>query len=189
MQILTRADVVITSYNIVASEHGSLEALHTAKEAFADDESSDNVLSHKIHSPRKTSTVLFNVEWYRLVLGVFAHLLVFVPRVDGTTRKMKLMPLRIGRARPPLHALAFRRSTDGVLQALQCETFYFLPCETSSAQHSPSQNTIDEMFSFLRCLNIKPLNDWKTFQEKINNPVKCGCPNLAIQRLQVGCTL
>ena len=154
-----------------------------------DDESSDNALSHKTYSPRKTLTVLFNVEWYRLVLGVFAHPLVFVPCADGTTRKMKLMPLRIGRTRPPLHALAFRQSTDGVLRALRCEIFYFLPCKTSLAQHPPSQNTIDEMFSFLRFLNIKPLNNWKTFQEKIDNPVKCGCPNLAIQRLQVGHTL
>jgi len=116
------------SYNIVANEHGSLEALRTAKEGSADDESSgsDNVLSHKIHSPRKTSTALFNVEWYRLVLGAFGHLWVFVSHVDRTTRKMKLMSLRIGRVRPPLHALPFRRSIDGVLRALQCETFYCL---------------------------------------------------------------
>jgi len=77
MQILTCADVVITSYNIVASEHGSLEALRTAKDGSADDESSssDGVLFHKIRSPKKTSTALFDVEWYRLVLGAFGHLL------------------------------------------------------------------------------------------------------------------
>ena len=78
MQILTRADVVITSYNIVASEHGSLEASCTAKDGSTEDESSgsDDILSHKIHSPRKTLTTLFDVEWYRLVLGAFSHLLV-----------------------------------------------------------------------------------------------------------------
>lgn len=95
--------------------------MRTAREGSPDDESSgsDNV------PPRKTLTALFDVEWYRLMLGVFGHLFVFILLVDGT-RKMKLMSSRIGRARPPLHALAFRPSIDGVLWALQCEAFYFL---------------------------------------------------------------
>jgi len=71
---------------------------------------------------------------------------------------------------------------------VRLSTFYYC-CETSAAQHPPSQNTIDEMFSFLHFLHIKPLNNWKTFQEKIDNPVKCGHLSLAIQRLQVSFTL
>ena len=71
---------------------------------------------------------------------------------------------------------------------VRLSTFYYC-CETSAAQHPPSQNTIDEMFSFLHFLGIKPLSDWKTFQEKVDNPVKCGRLSLAIQRLQVSRTL
>ena len=48
-----------------------------------------------------------------------------------------------------------------------------------------SQNCIEEMFSYLHFLHIKPLNDWKVFQEKIEKPVKSGRPGLATKRLQV----
>ena len=44
---------------------------------------------------------------------------------------------------------------------------------------------MDELFSLLKFLRIRPLNDWQTFNEQIAKPVKAGRPVLAIRRLHV----
>ena len=47
------------------------------------------------------------------------------------------------------------------------------------------QNNVEELFSLLKFLRIRPLNVWETFNEQINKPVKSGRSVRAMKRLQV----
>jgi SNF2 family DNA or RNA helicase len=47
------------------------------------------------------------------------------------------------------------------------------------------QNNVDELYSLLRFLHMRPLDDWAEFKEKISQPVKAGRPQRAIKRLHV----
>lgn len=47
------------------------------------------------------------------------------------------------------------------------------------------QNNVDELYSLIKFLRIKPLNDWPTFRDQISEPVKKGRPQRAIKRLHV----
>jgi SNF2 family DNA or RNA helicase len=47
------------------------------------------------------------------------------------------------------------------------------------------QNNVEELYSLLKFLRIKPLNDWQTFNEQINKPVKSGRSIRAMKRLHV----
>ena len=49
------------------------------------------------------------------------------------------------------------------------------------------QNNVEELYSLLKFLRVKPLNDWQTFNEQINKPVKSGRSVRAMKRLHV-CT-
>ncbi|KAI0299413.1 SNF2 family N-terminal domain-containing protein [Multifurca ochricompacta] len=50
---------------------------------------------------------------------------------------------------------------------------------------TPLQNNVEELYSLLKFLRIKPLNDWQTFNEQINKPVKSGRSVRAMKRLHV----
>lgn len=47
------------------------------------------------------------------------------------------------------------------------------------------QNNVEELYSLLNFLRIRPLNDWETFNNQINKPVKSGKSVRAMKRLQV----
>jgi len=47
------------------------------------------------------------------------------------------------------------------------------------------QNNVEELYSLLKFLQIRPLNDWQTFNEQINKPVKAGRQVRAMKRLHV----
>lgn len=48
------------------------------------------------------------------------------------------------------------------------------------------QNNVEELYSLIKFLRIKPLNDWQTFRDQISEPIKKGRPQRAIKRLHVG---
>ncbi|KAJ6469390.1 SNF2 family N-terminal domain-containing protein [Mycena sanguinolenta] len=51
---------------------------------------------------------------------------------------------------------------------------------------TPMQNEVDEFFSLLKFLRIKPLNEWDRFNQLIAKPISKGAgANLALKRLQV----
>ncbi|KAJ6531254.1 SNF2 family N-terminal domain-containing protein [Mycena capillaripes] len=51
---------------------------------------------------------------------------------------------------------------------------------------TPMQNSVDELFSLLKFLRVKPLNDWERFNTQIAKPVKSGKgAGRAMKRLQV----
>jgi SNF2 family DNA or RNA helicase len=47
------------------------------------------------------------------------------------------------------------------------------------------QNSVEELYSLIKFLQIKPLNDWQTFNEQIAKPVKGGTSVRAMKRLHV----
>ncbi|KAG6820007.1 hypothetical protein H0H93_006553 [Arthromyces matolae] len=51
---------------------------------------------------------------------------------------------------------------------------------------TPMQNSVDELFSLMKFLQIKPFNNWTTFNAQVANPVKTGKgATRAMKRLQV----
>ncbi|KAF7799491.1 hypothetical protein EIP86_010726 [Pleurotus ostreatoroseus] len=50
---------------------------------------------------------------------------------------------------------------------------------------TPMQNNVEELYSLIKFLRIKPLNDWQTFRDQIAEPIKKNRPQRAIKRLHV----
>ncbi|KAF8266996.1 P-loop containing nucleoside triphosphate hydrolase protein [Lactarius quietus] len=50
---------------------------------------------------------------------------------------------------------------------------------------TPLQNNVEELYSLLKFLRIKPLNEWQTFNEQISKPLKSGRSAVAMKRLHV----
>ncbi|KAG9000040.1 hypothetical protein FRB90_011885, partial [Tulasnella sp. 427] len=50
---------------------------------------------------------------------------------------------------------------------------------------TPIQNSVEELFSLLHFLQIRPLNDWDTFKTQIANPIKAGRSAVPMKRLHV----
>lgn len=48
------------------------------------------------------------------------------------------------------------------------------------------QNNVEELYSLLKFLRLRPLDDWTEFKEQIAQPIKNGRPQRAIKRLHVG---
>ncbi|KAG9021750.1 hypothetical protein FS837_007005, partial [Tulasnella sp. UAMH 9824] len=50
---------------------------------------------------------------------------------------------------------------------------------------TPIQNSVEELFSLLHFLQVRPLNDWDTFKAQISNPIKAGRSAVPMKRLHV----
>ncbi|KIO30136.1 hypothetical protein M407DRAFT_20805 [Tulasnella calospora MUT 4182] len=50
---------------------------------------------------------------------------------------------------------------------------------------TPIQNSVEELFSLLHFLQVRPLNDWDTFKAQIANPIKAGRSAVPMKRLHV----
>ncbi|KDQ54158.1 hypothetical protein JAAARDRAFT_697737 [Jaapia argillacea MUCL 33604] len=50
---------------------------------------------------------------------------------------------------------------------------------------TPLQNSVEDLYSLIKFLQIRPLNDWDKFNEQISKPVKAGRSVRAMKRLQI----
>ena len=98
--------------------------------------------------------------------------------------QMKLITSRIATPRLPWDVATFRENIDGVLLARPCKCYLRISM-TWLLKHVFRQNSVEELYSLLKFLQIRPLNDWSTFNEQINKPVKAGRQVRAMKRLHV----
>ncbi|KAH9968098.1 SNF2 family N-terminal domain-containing protein [Russula dissimulans] len=165
-ETLKRAHVVITSYAVLASEHGvfnpkakdeSKPKKGGSSKAVSDSDSDSDAdhFGRTLESKKKSATAsgkkkdaLFRVKWWRIVLD------------EAHTIK--------------------NRNTKAAQACCALES-KFRWCLTGT----PLQNNVEELYSLLKFLRIKPLNDWQTFNEQINKPVKSGRSVRAMKRLHV----
>ena len=97
---------------------------------------------------------------------------------------MKPTTSRTGTRKRLLHAANSTGSIAGVLQVHLCALNVHL-MQRQLCSFLFRQNTVDELFSLLKFLRARPLNDWQTFNEQIAQPIKAGRPVRAIKRLHV----
>ncbi|KIO02504.1 hypothetical protein M404DRAFT_649793 [Pisolithus tinctorius Marx 270] len=159
---LQQAHVVITSYSIVSSEYASYapEAKDESKKS-----KSKKASKSKAESDSDSS--------------------------EGLTRKLKAKA-KAGKIKDALFGVKWyrivldeahnikNRNTKAALACCALESKYRW-CLTGT----PMQNSVEELYSLIKFLRIRPLNDWQTFNERIAKPVKGGYPNRAMQRLHV----
>ncbi|GJE98728.1 DEAD/DEAH box helicase [Phanerochaete sordida] len=167
--VLKAADVVITSYTTVASEHGVYapdtkdegkgkgkgKAAKSVEESDDDDDDSENEFARYLQRKKKPAgramkkkDAIFRVHWWRIVLDE-AH----------------NIKNRATKSAQACHAL---------------EAKYHW-CLTGT----PMQNNVEELYSLLKFLRIRPLDDWNEFKVAIAQPIKNGRPQRAIKRLHV----
>ncbi|KAJ7632980.1 SNF2 family N-terminal domain-containing protein [Roridomyces roridus] len=169
---LRHAQVVITTYDTVRSEHASYaptakddlkKAAGKAKAQAAAGSDSDSAESEAEHfgrtvakkagkaaaKPKDKVCPLFEVKWFRIVLD-------------------------------EAHNIKNRKTKNA--QACFDLQGKFRWCLTGT----PMQNNVDELYSLFKFLRIKPLNDWERFNTQIAKPVKNGRgAGRAMKRLQV----
>ncbi|KAJ3084919.1 hypothetical protein HK102_000513 [Quaeritorhiza haematococci] len=133
--VLARYDVVITTYQVVASEFPKT----SKKKKDAEDS-----------PPKAKSTLgpLYKAKFYRIILD------------EAQTIKNK--------------------STRSALGCYELEAEKRI-CLTGT----PLQNNVDELYSLLKFLKIKPYHDYAIFKDQISNPLARGRSKVAYNRLQL----
>ncbi|KAG9083196.1 hypothetical protein FRC07_013982, partial [Ceratobasidium sp. 392] len=167
---LEKADVVITSYQVVSSEHAAhlggsassaaepkkkTAASKSKKTNLSDDSESDSdervgrSLGAKKGGTKKAKpAALFGVKWWRIVLDEAQN-------IKNRTTKASL-----------------------ACCALKGHNKW---CLTGT----PIQNSVEELYSLFRFLGVRPLNDWDQFRTTIAQPVKQGRSTRAMKRLHI----
>ncbi|KAF8607218.1 hypothetical protein BDV93DRAFT_435751 [Ceratobasidium sp. AG-I] len=168
-KVLQRVDVVITSYQVVSSEHGAhlggasssaaapkkKAAVSKSKKKIESDDSdlsgdSDvgSSLAKKKTSSKPKPAALFGVKWFRIVLDEAQN-------IKNRTTKASIA------------CCALRGRNKWCLTG------------------TPIQNSVEELYSLIKFLGIRPLNDWDQFRTTIAQPVKQGKSTRAMKRLHV----
>lgn len=158
--VLKRYDVVVTTYQVVASDmpgnerKGRKKKASTAMAGFivADSEDSEDIEDSE-ESEKETVVLkkdhgpLFQVNWHRVVLD-----------------EAQFIKNRMTKA------------------SLSCATLNSAKrwCLTGT----PIQNNVDELYSLLRFLRIQPLSDYPTFKKTISVPIMNGETAIAMNRLK-----
>lgn len=158
---LSRAHVVLTTYDVVKSEHGLFDPSSAVKPSssksaagkgnYSTDDSSVEELKAlpAKKSTKKLKTALFGVRWWRVVLD------------EGHNIKNKGTKAAISCA------------------ALDAKYRWVLT-------GTPLQNNVVELYSLFRFLRIKPFSDWAIFNEQIAKPIANGRGGTrAMKRLHV----
>ncbi|KAF8667470.1 SNF2 family N-terminal domain [Rhizoctonia solani] len=169
-KVLENADVVITSYQVVSSEHaahlgGAASSAAQPKKKTANAkakkriESDDSGLSSdsdggaaskkkSAGSNKPKPAALFGVKWWRIVLDEAQN-------IKNRTTKAALA------------CCALRGRNKWCLTG------------------TPIQNSVEELYSLFKFLGVRPLNDWDEFRTTIAQPVKQGRSTRAMKRLHI----
>ncbi|KAH7337757.1 SNF2 family N-terminal domain-containing protein [Rhizoctonia solani] len=168
--VLEAADVVITSYQVVSSEHaahlgGASSSAAQPKKATTSKakkriESDNSGLSSDSDdgapaakkkpagSKKPKPAALFGVRWWRIVLDEAQN-------IKNRTTKAAIA------------CCALRGRNKWCLTG------------------TPIQNSVEELYSLFKFLGVRPLNDWDQFRTTIAQPVKQGRSTRAMKRLHV----
>ncbi|KAF7982840.1 hypothetical protein HWV62_25802 [Athelia sp. TMB] len=169
---LMKAHVVVTSYSIVSSEHGAYAA--DAKDDTKGKAKAKNTknLSDSDDASESGSDSDSSAIGKTLVAKKKA-----APKKVAKDALFRIKWWRI--VLDEAHNIK-NRNTKAALGccALQGK---FRWCLTGT----PMQNSVEELYSLIKFLQIRPLNDWTTFNEQIAKPVKAGRQVRAMKRLHV----
>jgi SNF2 family DNA or RNA helicase len=159
--VLRRYDVIVTTYQVVASDVPADPAKKKKTMTIddfvvqeEDDEydyfganSNKRGIPDKWQSLKKGYGPLFQINWYRVVLD-----------------EAQQIKNRQTKAATACSALSAKKRW----------------CLTGT----PIQNNVDELYSLLRFLRIQPLSDYPTFKKNISLPIQNGDARLAMERLK-----
>ncbi|KAI0640403.1 SNF2 family N-terminal domain-containing protein [Trametes meyenii] len=156
---LERAHIVVTSYSVVTSEYGAYSP--------AQDESKSKGKNKGKDDDSNDSDS------------------------DAIAKRIKAAPKR-GKVKDALFRVKWWRVVlDEAHNIKNRTTKAAVACCALDARFrwcltgTPMQNNVEEIYSLIKFLRIKPLDDWPTFNSSIAKPVKAGKPVRALKRLQV----
>ncbi|KAG8215967.1 putative ATP-dependent helicase, partial [Butyriboletus roseoflavus] len=160
---LQQAHVVVTSYSTVASEYAAFTP-----------EAKDETKSKKTKSKAMTAASDSDSD-----------------SSEGLTKRLTSKK-RTGKSKDALFQVKwFRIVLDEAHNIKNRNTKSALACCALEGKFrwcltgTPIQNTVEELYSLIKFLRVRPLNDWHTFNEQIAKPVKGGRPGRALKRLHV----
>ncbi|KAF7311329.1 hypothetical protein MKEN_01034600 [Mycena kentingensis (nom. inval.)] len=169
---LKRAHVVITTYDTVRSEHAAFapttkdDIKAKAKKAAAADASEEESAEES------------EVEHFGRKLASKSKPAAKKPAKPKACALFEVKWFRV--VLDEAHNIK-NRTTKNAIACCALES-KFRWCLTGT----PMQNSVDELFSLLKFLKIKPLNEWERFNEQIAKPVKNGRgASRAMKRLHV----
>ncbi|KAF8314018.1 hypothetical protein DL93DRAFT_1101779 [Clavulina sp. PMI_390] len=168
-EILKRADVVITTYSTLTSEH----KVHTGS---AGRDASKKKAAEEEKKKEEESDSDDSL-------------------IGRSLPKKKIAPKRATKEKPKLSALFqvgfWRIFLDEAQNIKNRSSKAALACWALEAKYrwvltgTPIQNSVDELYPLFRFLKIRPLNDWDNFSSVISKPVKDGRSKNAMKRLHV----
>ncbi|THH01396.1 hypothetical protein EW145_g6925 [Phellinidium pouzarii] len=155
-ETLRRAHIVITSYSVLSSEHSAYEQRQVektvSKSKLKANESSEEDEENDSDESQLSSTV---------------------KKGKKTGKPKKIMDALF-------HLKWWRIVLDEGHNIKNRKTKAAQACCALEGKYrwvltgTPMQNNVEELFSLLKFLRIRPLNDWETFNNQINKPVKSG---------------
>ncbi|TFK53181.1 hypothetical protein OE88DRAFT_1626853 [Heliocybe sulcata] len=155
-EVLKRCHIVVTTYQIVEKEYQAY--LSDAKKAgpASDDEESDDFGNTLLKKKPKTRAKK-------------------AQEVKNALFKVKWWRIVLDEA----HNIKNRNAKMSI--ACHNLTGKYRWCLTGT----PLQNSVEELYSLLKFLEIRPLNDWETFNNRIAKPVKSGRSGQPMKRLHL----
>lgn len=169
---LAKYDVVITTFQTLASEHAKYVKAKEAKldeggEGFGSSEDEDVGKAKVGRGKAKETHALFDVKWLRVVIGE-THLpfpLVHTEKANCAVDEAQNIK---------------NHNTKGAKAACGLQAKY-----RWCLSGTPIQNRVEELYSLFHFLRIRPLSEWETFKNQIIKPMKQGKTKFAMKRLSV----